>query len=107
MKAPTSNKQIWAAPRSLPWISFCASRGNSPTVAFLQIRSYRVLIAVVVVVTIVVAIFPVTIVTVVFTIFVPFSLFALVPLAIVPSITVTLVPFAVVAARHDDGKLLR
>jgi hypothetical protein len=68
----------------------------------------EILIAVFVVVTIVVAVFPIAMVMVLFGVFVPFSFFATIPLTIAPSITVTLVPFAIVPApRHDDGKLLR
>jgi hypothetical protein len=63
----------------------------------------RLLIAVVVVVAIVVAVFPIA---VVMGVFVPFSFFATIPLTIGPSITVTLIPFAVVPTRYDDGKLL-
>ena len=44
---------------------------------------------------------------VVFVIFVPFSFFAAIPLTIVPSITMTLIPFAVVASRYGDNELLR
>ena len=71
-------------------------------------RTYRrILIAVFVAVTIVVAVFPVAIVTVMFTVSVPFSFFAAIPLTIVPSITMILVPFAVVSARYGNGELLR
>jgi len=60
--------------------------------------TYRIiLIAVFVAVTIVVAVFPVAMVTVMFTVFVPFSFFAVIPLAIAPLITVMLVPFAIVS----------
>jgi hypothetical protein len=53
------------------------------------------------------AVFPKTVVTATFAIFVPFSLslVASIPLAIVPSITIILVPFAVVTTRYTNDNL--